>query len=197
MKKYLLTIAIIAMAFGMMSCGKTEIELLVGRWGLERLEYYNIDYYGNPIESSIDAEEFIPGDMENGIEMVFYSNKRGEWIDRDRDTFIIKVSVNPVTYDTIINPDTVLVTNFTYSYDKDLEALFLRTSDAETFQMNIEKLDENTFIYNNEYKQNVVERAVMRRIDNQNKVKSSGKPSKRITRPEGSFFGRSSFNEER
>lgn len=197
MKKHLLTIAIMAFAFGMISCGKSEVDKLVGRWGLERLEYYTIDYYGQPIESTIESEDFIPGDMENGIEIVFYSNKHGQWIDRDRDTFIFQVSINPVAYDTIINPDTVLVTDFTYSYDKDLSALYIRTSDAETFQMDIELLNDNTFIYVNEFKQHEVERAVMRRIDTQDKVKSSRKSSARVTRPEGSLARKMSFDEQR
>lgn len=195
MKKIMLLTVAFMMAMGLFSCGKSEESQLVGRWGLLRLEYYHTDFYGQPIESTIEAEEFVPGDMENGVELVFYANKHGEWIDRDLDTFLVQISINPVMYDTIINPDTVVVTNFTYSYDQDLSALYLRTSLAETFQLSIETLNDNTFIYTNEYKQNVVERAVLRRIDSKSQEKSSGKTSKRITRPEGSFARKMSVNE--
>ena len=195
MKKIMLLTVAFMMAMGLFSCGKSEESQLVGRWGLLRLEYYHTDFYGQPIPSSIEAEEFVPGDMENGVELVFYANKHGEWIDRDLDTFLVQISSNPVMYDTIINPDTVVVTNFTYSYDQDLSALYLRTSLAETFQLSIETLNDNTFIYTNEYKLNVVERAVLRRIDSKGQEKSSGKTSKRITRPEGSFARKMSVNE--
>lgn len=195
MKKQFLVCSLLALAIGMMSCGKTEVDRLIGHWGLEHLEYYNIDYYGHPITSTIESYDFIPGDMENGIDMVFYNNKRGEWRDRDMDTFYIKISSNPVTYDTIINPDTTVVRKFTYSYDEDLQALYLRDSDAETFMLKIETLNDNTFIYTNEFRVNKVERAVLKRLDD-SKVKSSKKPSTYVPFREGALFRHESFHEQ-
>ena len=194
MKKHLSLIALIAFVIGMTSCGKTDESLLVGLWGLERLEYYTIDYYGEPIASTLKVNEFTPGDMENGIELEFFDNKRGEWRDHDVDTFIVLVSINPNVYETIVNPDTTVVIPFKYSYDEEFNALTIKTSEAETFLMDVESLTETTFIYVNEFKLHSVERAVMKRIDKQSKVKSSGKTSPRVPRPEGSFFSKSSLN---
>lgn len=196
MKKLFLIVTVIALIAGSMSCKKSTMSLLEGIWGLERIEYYNIDYYGHPIGNTIELFEYTPGDVDNGIDLVFSSNKKGEWRDRDVDTLFIKISNNPLTYDTIICPDTTIVTHFTYSYDEDQSALFLKTSDAETFMLTIETLNENTFIYTNEYKLNTVERAVLKRLDNGSKDRSSRKPSVKVPRKEGSFFRHTSLDEQ-
>ena len=195
MKKLCFILVGMVMTVGMMSCGKSVESKLVGTWGLERIEYYNIDYYGQPIENTMEVYTFTPGDMENGIDMVFYENKRGEWRDRDADTFLIKISTNPVTYDTIVNPDTTVVRQFTYSYDEDLAALYVKTSDAETFMLDIDELTDETFVYSNEYKLNTVEHAILRRIDGKAHTKSASKPVY-VPNKKGSFFRHESFDEQ-
>lgn len=194
MKKHVTIIAFMALLLGMMSCGKDETSLLIGTWGVERIEYYYIDYYGQPIASTLKVYEYTPGDTENGIEMAFFENKRGEWRDHDVDTFLVQVSINPVAYDTIINPDTTVVIPFKYSFDKDLNTLTIKTSDAETYMLDVEALTQGTFVYINQYKTDYVERSVLKRIDNKEKVKSSGKPTSRAPRPEGSMYSKMSLN---
>lgn len=195
MKKLFFILIAMVMAAGMMSCGKSVESKLVGTWGLERIEYYITDYYGDPIENTMQVYTFTPGDMDNGIDMVFYDNKKGEWRDRDMDTFYIKISTNPVVYDTIVNPDTTVVRTFSYSYDEDFGALYVKTSDAETFMLDIESLTDDTFIYTNEYNVHEVERAVLRRIDGKAKAKSSGKPVY-VPRRKGSLLRPESFDEQ-
>ena len=52
MKKLTLfaTLAILAVMFA--SCKKVDYNAFVGTWGVEKIEYYNIDYAGNPIAAS-------------------------------------------------------------------------------------------------------------------------------------------------
>ncbi len=194
MKNNVTIIAFLALLLGMMSCGKDENSMLVGTWGVERIEYYYIDYYGQPISSTLKVYEYTPGDTENGIEMVFYENKRGEWRDHDIDTFLVQVSINPVTYDTIVNPDTTLVIPFKYSFDKDLNSLTIKTADAETYMLDVEALTQGTFVYINQFKTDYVERSVLKRIDGKSKVQSSGKASPKAPRPEGSMYRTMSFD---
>jgi hypothetical protein len=199
MKRISFIIVAMAMIIGVASCKKSKESQLIGMWGVERIEYYNIDYYGNPIDNTIVTWEYTPGDFDNGIELIFKENKQGEWRDHDQDTFFVKVSTNPVTYDTIVNPDTTVVTPFTYYYEESIPAVFVNTSVAETFMLKLERLDETTLIYTNEYQLNEEERGVLKRIDDsKSKNTRSASPKKngyRSRRP-GSFFSHESLNEQ-
>lgn len=199
MKRISFIIAAVTMLIGMASCGKSNETLLIGMWGLERLDYYNIDYWGNPIENSMETYEYTPGDFDNGIELVFKGNNRGEWRDHDIDSFFILVSTDPRVYDTIVNPDTTVVTPFTYSYDNNTSAVFVHTANAETFMLNVRQLDETTFVYTNVYKENEEERATMKRI-NESSTRSSSptlmKKNGSHRRRLGSFFSHESLNVE-
>lgn len=200
MKRISFIIATVALAIGMLSCGKSKQSLLVGTWGVERIEYYNIDYYGQPIESTIHCWEYTPGDIDNGIELVFKDNKKGEWRDHDVDTILVEVSVNPLSYDTIIAPDTTIYTSFTYIYDEDIPAIFVNTANAETYMLHVQLLDESTLIYTNEYELNYEERAVLKRLDgNRSSVSRSSVSRKSGTMPRkpGSFFYHGSLNVKR
>ena len=55
MKKLTLfaTIAVAAILFA--SCNKIDYKSFVGTWGVEKIEYYNIDYAGNPIAASMET----------------------------------------------------------------------------------------------------------------------------------------------
>jgi len=184
MKKLTILVATMALLFGSISCGKKEANLLIGTWGVEAIEYYNIDYYGQPIANTIVRYEYPIGDPTAGIDLVFKNSNRGEWHDRDIDTFFVEVSTHPLVYDTIINPDTVQVTTFTYFYDEESSAVFLKTSDARSFMLEVEELNSTTFSYINEWGENSVEHAIMRRIsDSKSTSRSNDKRVPRIARP--------------
>lgn len=193
MKK--LTIFVIAMTLllGVVSCKKNAASKIVGIWGVERIEYYIADYYGQPIESAFSSLEYTPGDLDNGIELVFRDNNKGEWRDHDVDTILDQISIDPVAYDTIVNPDTTLITSFTYSVDEDIPAVFVKTSKMDTYMLEIEQLDDNTFIYKNEYGENIVERAIMKRLPDKS-VSMRGQRKSQYRQP-GSFFSHESLNE--
>ena len=176
------------MALQFTSCRKNDYKSFVGTWGVEKIEYYNTDYAGNPIPSSMTTYDMVPGDEQSGIDLIFKEDKTGEMRDRSRDTLIVEVSINPTVYDTIICPDTTLVRAFTYSYDAAESILYMNMDNAHTYKMNILSLDKNSFIYENEYGQDYVEKAYMKRIS-----KSASKDNSRKSQPqrpyrEGSFL---------
>ena len=68
------------------SCSKTDYTAFVGKWGVEKIEYYNIDYAGNPIAASMKTFILDPDDTNNGIHLIFRENKSGEMLDSAVDT---------------------------------------------------------------------------------------------------------------
>lgn len=189
MKKLTLIASLIAVVFCLVSCKSDPIEKFIGKWGVERIEYYNIDYAGNPIPSTIDVHEFPLNDAYDGIDLVFESNKTGNMYRRDIDTFFVQISVSPEAFDTIINPDSTWVIPFVYSYDDDASVLYMTMQDdMRTFMLKINSYTDNAFSYINEYNLNIVEKAFLKRLNNsKNAEKSVSKPSYRIRRP-GSFL---------
>ena len=170
------------------SCGKNSYKSFVGTWGVEKIEYYNIDYAGNPISSTISTYNFVPGDEMSGIDLIFREDKTGEMRDRSQDTLIIKVSSDPIVYDTIICPDTTLVTKFSYSYDEASSVLYMNMEYVHTYKMNIVDLSKNSFIYENEYGENYVEKAYMKRISNTASLSTNRSATIKPNKP-GSILG--------
>lgn len=171
------------------SCGKNDYKSFVGTWGVEKIQYYNIDYAGNPIAASMETYDMVSGDSQSGIDLIFREDKTGEMRDRSQDTIIKKVSDNPAVYDTIICPDTTLVTKFTYSYDKSDAILYMNIEHpVKTYKMNIVDLNKDSFIYENEYGTDYVEKAYLKRLSNTTSKSESRKSLP--TRPyrEGSFL---------
>ena len=164
----------------------------VGIWGVKQIDYYNIDYAGNPIENTRETYYFTPGDMEGGIDLVYREDQTGEMRDRSTDTIILKdESTSPVTIDTIICPDTTLYTYFDYSYDADEAILYMNMETEETvhtYKMRISHFDENTYTYLNEYRKNWIEEAQMVRTSHEAKAVVGQKPTRRPHKP-GSIFG--------
>ena len=119
----------------------------LGIWGVEKIEYYNIDYAGNPIAASLETYTYDPNDIEHGIQLVFREDKTGEIRDNSVD-FI----------------DTTLVTNFTYAYDFDIYKLFINEDDYQSFKLDIKKLSHDAFVYENEYVSSQVEKAYLKRL---------------------------------
>ena len=86
-------------------------------------------------------------------------------------------------------PDTVLVTTFTYSYDKGDNSLYMNMDNsARPFRLQIENLTSDSFIYENEYGKDYMEKAYMKRISKTTKSTSRNMPSHPHKRP-GSLFG--------
>ena len=136
-----------------------------GIWGVERIDYYNTDYYGNPIPYTQTTYYFTPGDPDDGIDLVFRADYSGEMRDRSRDTIWIDV------YNYIVCPDTTIVSPFTYSFNEDENTLWLyMESTPITYQLNITEFSNDSFVYENEYAANYVEKAWLKRI--------SGTPNK-------------------
>ena len=172
MKKLTLfaTLAIAALMFT--SCNKTNYKTFVGTWGVEKIEYYNIDYAGNPIAGSMETYIYDPNDTGNGIHLVFREDKTGEMRDSAIDSVWL-YNEETQEYDTCIyRPDTVLVYTFTYTYDASESSLIMKTRYTypyeymRTFMMKVSDMTDNSFIYENEYDVNYVERAYLKRVNN-------------------------------
>lgn len=217
MKRILLFFFAITMVLGWTSCGKNDYLAFVGTWGVDQIDYYNIDFYGQPIESTRETYHFTPGDPDHGIDLVFRADRTGEMRDRSRDTLSIPVYDelnNPVDTVYIINPDTTVVTKYTYSFHNDdailymnMEALlryYRRTTVNDvtqdnleeverryTYMMHIELLTDESFIYENEYDVDYVEKARLIRLSNEAPAKKATRSSKpvRVPHKPGSMFG--------
>ena len=192
MKRIILFFFALAMVLGWTSCGKNDYMAFVGTWGVERIDYYNIDFYGQPIENTVETFYFTPGDPDNGIDLVFRNDRTGEMRDRSRDTliFISDIIDNDTIIDTIICPDTTLITNFTYSYHDDDATLYMNMLVAQpfTYQMRIESLTNNSFVYENEYRLHIVEKAYLVRISDDTRHADRASKSSLRQRRWGSMF---------
>lgn len=195
MKKQTLfaTLAIVALFFA--SCNKNDYKSFVGIWGAERLEYYNIDYAGNPIVASLVVHNYDPNDTNNGIHLIFRKDRTGEMRDSAIDTVLTDWNDATQTYDSyIVNPDTVLVYPFTYSYDKFESILFLTIKYSypyeymRTYQMKVSNFTNNSFIYENEYDINYMEKAYLKRVSDTPSKSANRRTTKHPHKP-GSFLG--------
>ena len=187
MKKltFLTMMALVALLFT--SCSKTDYKSFVGTWGVEKIEYYNIDYAGNPIAASLKTFTYDPSDTDNGIQLIFKSNKTGEM----RDSAIDSLEVVQGDGDTIYIqcPDTVLVTKFTYSYDNSVNSLYMNMDNStRPFRLQIHDLTNDSFIYENEYGKDYMEKAYMKRVSKTTNLVSRNVPAHPHKRP-GSVFG--------
>lgn len=177
------------------SCNKIDYKSFVGTWGVEKIVYesYNTDWQGNPIAGSMETStfEYDPEDIGHGIQLVFRDNKTGEMRDNDVDT----VWMDTVNY--VINPDTTLVTRFTYSFDGDESILYMNLTDlAVTYMLKVSDFTDNSFKYENNYdiaddNRVYYETAYMKRLSG-NASKSDAKGPKNLKchpRTKGSLFG--------
>ena len=215
MKRILLFFIGLSMILGWTSCRHDDYMAFVGTWGAERIDYYNIDYAGQPIAGSMQTYYFTPGDADNGIDLIFRNDRSGEMRDRSRDTVYIPVYEGNEIVDTIAHncPDTTIVTKFTYSYHDDDAILYMnmeatvryydRTTTGDnhqdqleeiirqyTYRMQIESLTDQSFVYVNEYDKDYVEKARLVRISDEAPARStrSSKPVRVPYKP-GSLFG--------
>ena len=174
------------------SCDKHDYSQFIGTWGVEKIEYYNIDYAGNPIASSMRTFEYDPNDLDNSIRLTFKDDKTGEMRDSAIDTVYI---YNDETEDYDIGiycPDTVVVTAFSCSYDKGEETMYLTLeNDPRPFKMHIIEITSDAIEYENEYGTDYVERAYLKRISDK-PAKSAIRNNKEVRHPHnrpGALFG--------
>lgn len=168
----------------------------IGTWGVEKIEYYNTDYAGHPIASSMQTWTMTPGDPDYGIDLVFRADKTGEMRDRTQDTLWADWNSETHTFETmIVNPDTTVVSKFEYSYDNASSVLYMDVDYVidgilvqKLFKMRISNLTPNSFTYENEYENNYVERSYLKRLsDTPAKGTRSNANQKRPHMP-GSFM---------
>ena len=138
-----------------------------GIWGVEQLDYYNVDYAGNPIAVSLETFNFDPYDIDNGIHMVFREDRSGEIRDSSIDTIWMDENY-------IVCPDTVMVTRYTYSFDFETSVLYVNMENGRTFTLQIVEQSTDAFVYENRYAQDYVEKAYLRRISS---VPDKSKPT--------------------
>lgn len=197
MKKLTLFATLVLLALSFASCKKTDYSSFVGTWGVERLEYYNIDYYGNPIAASMQYTDFDLNDPNNGIRLVFREDKTGEMLDSAVDTVWTDWNSETQEYESYIyNPDTTLVTTFTYTYDKSESALYMNMRYTypyeymRTFMMKISNMDSDSFVYENEYDVDYLEKAYLKRISDKTTKSGSLQAVKRPHKPGALMGGR-------
>jgi len=195
MKKLTLLVAMAVTALLFTSCNKENYKSFVGTWGVEKIEYYNIDYAGNPIAASFESYSYDPEDLDNGIQLVFKEDKTGEMRDSAIDTVWIDWNDQTQVYESYIyNPDTTLVYPFTFSYDESESALYMTIKYtypyeySRTFLMKVSDFSHDSFIYENEYSLNYVERAYLKRISD-SPTKAAGHKATPHPQKRGSFLG--------
>lgn len=134
----------------------TQVEYLVsvnienpflGIWGVEKLEYYEIDNEGNPIASTMVTLNFNPNDIEDGIQLVFREDKTGELRNNYEDF-----------------NNTTNVISFTYTYYNDAFKLFIKEDEGYFSVLNIKELTSSSFVYESEYASNHIEKAYLKRL---------------------------------
>ena len=119
----------------------------LGIWGVEKLEYYSIDYAGNPIASSMESINFNPNDIDNGIRLVFREDKTGEVHDNS-----------------LVIMDLPIVTSFTYSYNSDASRVYINKEDNSSYVFNVIELKNDSFVYENEYISHQIEKAYLKKL---------------------------------
>lgn len=193
MKKLTLLAALAVMMLA--SCNKIDYKSFVGTWGVERLEYYNIDYYGHPIAESMNYIDFDLNNPDNGIQLIFREDKTGEMRDSAVDTVWIDWNSDTQQYESYIyNPDTTLVTTFTFTYDKSESALYMNMRYTypydymRTFMMKVSDMDDDSFVYENEYDVNYLEKAYLKRISD-TPSKSGGRQVLKRPHKPGALLG--------
>lgn len=188
--KLFATLAIVALLFT--SCKKDDYSQFIGTWGVEKIEYYNTDYAGNPIAASLETYTYDLDDANNGIMLIFRSNKTGEIRDSAIDTLPTDWDEETHTYGSYIYcPDTTLVYTFTYTYDRKERFLYMNMdygSYIKTFKMYIENKTDNSFTYENEYDKNYMEKAYLKRLSN-TPIKSTSRKTTKHPNKHGSFLG--------
>lgn len=192
MRKLTFIAAVAFAALLFTSCGKHDYNEFVGTWGAEKVEYYNIDYAGNPIAASMQVYTYNPDDVDNSIRLIFRADGTGEMRDSAIDTLYTNYDEELEVYlDTIPCSDTVIIYPFTCSFDKINQCIYMNmTDEARPYRIDIVDMDKNSFVYVNEYGNDYVEKSYMKRVSG--KVPNTAKSDKPVRHPHnkpGSLFG--------
>lgn len=191
MKQIKQIVAIAVLALMLVSCNKYNYKSFVGTWGVEKIEYYNIDYLGQPIAATLVSYSFDPDNVDDGIQLIFREDKTGEMRDSNVDTILCDFNEETGEYESyIVNPDTTVVYPFTCSFDESEHVLYMNMvyeTDLKTFKMQIENLTTNSFMYENEYHKDYVEKAYMKRLS-KTPSKSADKSNVKRSHKMGSFL---------
>ena len=143
---------------------------VLGVWGVEKLEYWETDNIGNLIPSTLNTLDFIPGDLDNGIDLSFRSDMTGEMCDRNQT-------------------DTIIVKPHTYYLDYLNSRIYIQRTD-KSFVLDILELTSERFVFQCEYEHGYFEKAYLERLT-ETQDKHSGKtPEQRPTRPGSLLSGR-------
>ena len=196
MKQLKLMTAVAVMAMLLASCGKkADYTSFIGTWGVEKIEYYNVDFAGLPILTTLESYTYDPENVKDGIQLVFREDKTGEMRDNNIDSVGVNWSSDTWDFEYYVyNPDTTLVYTFTYSFDSDESLLFMNMRYTypyeyqRVFSMKVSNLTDNSFCYENEYNPNYMEKAYMKRISN-TPSKAAGKAKTKHPNKPGSLFG--------
>ena len=187
-----LTAAVMAMMFA--SCRHVSYKSFVGTWGVDKIDYYILDHYHNPIAATLETYTYNAEDPDNTIQLVFREDKTGEMRDGAIDTLWLDYNEETGIYETVIPAsDTILVYTFTYSYDENESALYMNMKYtypyeySRTFMVQVSDLTDNSFSYVNEYDLNYVEKAYLKRVSSK-PTKGSRSESKYPHKP-GSMLG--------
>ena len=171
MKKLSLFATLAMMALLFASCNKIDYKSFVGTWGVEKIEYYNIDYAGNPIAASMETYSFDADDPNNTVQLIFREDKTGEMRDGAIDTVLTDWNSATQEFESyIVNPDTIIVNTFTYSYDKSESTLYMNMKYTypyvylRTFMVKVSDFNDNSFIYEDEYDVDYMEKAYLKRV---------------------------------
>lgn len=146
---------------------------ILGLWGVEKIEYWQTDYDGIMIPSTFYSLDFIPGDLDNGIDLSFRLDLTGEMCDRS-------------------HPDTTIVKPHTYSFDYMNSRLNLHRTN-ESFVMDVLELTSESFVYKCEYDSGLFEKAYLKRLTETPNKHSGKTPQHRPTRL-GSLLSDDYFN---
>lgn len=193
--KLLAACAVFTMLLASCNKDKDAYKSFVGTWGVEKIEYYNIDYAGNPISGSIETYNYDPNNLDDGIQLIFRDDKTGEMRDNNIDT-VWHWNYETHSYDSTytVNPDTTIVSTFTYSYDSKASSLYMNIkytypyTYARTYMMKVNNLTSNSFCYENEYNTDYVERAYLKRLSSTPSKAASRNKTVRPYKP-GSLLG--------
>ena len=189
MKRIVLMTVVVFAVMLFISCNRYDYPDFVGTWGVEKIEYYNLDWQGNPIPGSGSTYYFDPYSADNGIQLVFRADKTGEMRDSAIDTLWIK-NEETGEYDSCVYcPDTTIVKTFTCSFDQSEHTLYMNMDYIWTYRLIINSFSKKEFIYENVYDEDLLERAFMKRISKK-PTKSADKSIVRHPHKKpGSLFG--------
>ena len=189
MKRIVLMTVVVFAVMLFISCNRYDYPDFVGTWGVEKIEYYNLDWQGNPILGSGSTYYFDPYSADNGIQLVFRADKTGEMRDSAIDTLWIK-NEETGEYDSCVYcPDTTIVKTFTCSFDQSEHTLYMNMDYIWTYRLIINSFSKKEFIYENVYDEDLMERAFMKRIGKK-PTKSADKSIVRHPHKKpGSLFG--------